>query len=64
MIKRIVKYALCVLIILGVAISIANFFQPELHSDEFPRIVTYYKNPPDCYGDPTNCNDFTKPPTN
>lgn len=61
MIKKIVKYALCVLIVLGVVISIANFFQPELHG-EFPKIVTYYENPPDCYGAPTNCNDFTNPP--
>jgi len=58
MIKKIVKYALCVLIILGVAISIANFFQPELHG-EFPVVTTYHPEDPDCYGPAKDCNDFT-----
>ena len=58
MIKRIVKYALCVLIILGVAISIANFFQPELHSVVFPKL-TYDSEIPDCTGEPKDCNDMT-----
>jgi len=61
MIKKVLKYALCVLIVLGVAISIANFFQPQLHS-EFPKVVTLHENPPDCYGEPLDCNDFTSPP--
>jgi len=61
MVKKIAKYALCVFIILGVAISITNFFQPELHSVEFPKKVTLYDNPPDCYGAPDECNDFTPP---
>lgn len=61
MIKKILKYALCVLIVLGVVISIANFFQPELQG-EYPRKVTLHENPPDCYGDPGTCNDFTDPP--
>jgi len=61
MIKKIVKYALCVLIILGVVISIANFFQPELHSVEFPKL-TYYKTIPDCSGLPKDCNDMTGQP--
>ena len=61
MIKKIVKYALFVLIILGVAISITNFFQPELHG-EFPVLKTYYSKIPDCGGDPKDCNDFTGQP--
>lgn len=58
MIKKIVKYALCFLIVLGVAISIVNFFQPELHSVEFPKL-TYDKTIPDCVSPEGGCNDMT-----
>jgi len=61
MIKKIVKYALCVLIVLGVAISITNIFQPELHSESL-KIVTYYPDIPDCSGPAKDCNDFTGQP--
>jgi len=58
MIKKIVKYALCFLIVLGVVISIANFFQPELHSVEFPKL-TYESEIPDCLAPEGECNDMT-----
>lgn len=61
MFKKIVKYALLVLMVIGVVIATANFVDSNLESnDGVGEKVTYYPSIPDCSGDPKDCYDFTR----
>ena len=58
MFKKIVKFALLLMMIIGAFIAVANFTKSDLQSAGF-RVVTYYPNVPACNGPPKDCNDFT-----
>ena len=62
MIKKIVKILLLGIIIFGAVIIVNNLVTPDLQSNGFV-VNTKQENPPDCNGEPYNCNDFTKDPT-
>ena len=59
MVKKLLKIMLLVLMLLGAIIAVNNFVAKDLHSGDF-KVVTYYPDEPDCYGDPKDCNDFTR----
>jgi len=61
MIKKIVKILLLCIMIFGAIIVVNNFITPNLNSNSFV-VTTYHPEDPDCYGPPTDCNDFTKDP--
>ncbi len=58
------KITICILLglmVLGIAISIANFISVQSHA-AIPCIqVAYYPNVPDCSGSGTGCWDCTTP---
>jgi hypothetical protein len=60
MFKKIVKFILLVMMIIGTFIVVVNFTEADIQGGEM-KVVTYYKNVPACYGPPKDCNDFTQP---
>ena len=60
MFKKIVKFILLVMMIIGTFIVVVNFTEADLQCEGF-KVVTYYPNVPACDGPPKDCNDFTDP---
>ena len=58
MIKKIVKLVLLVMMVVGALVIVSNLADTQLKSEGF-KVVTYFENVPDCYGPPSDCNDFT-----
>lgn len=58
MIKKISKVILLVLIVFGLAISISNMMNTQVHAGKW---VHYWPHLPDCYGLGDTCYDFTDP---
>jgi hypothetical protein len=59
MFKKIVKFILLVMILLGAFVVVTNFMEPDLHG-KF-SIKTYYPEIPDCRDFEKDCNVFEEP---
>ncbi len=61
MTKKVFKVILVLLMVVGLAVSVANMIDTDLHAQEPGRWVQLHKDIPDCYGPGNTCYDMTQP---